>query len=490
MCLFTLTAHSQSVENLLNAPLLNQLLNSQGNEENFNLGGQEFEVNEDIIHELTQENIRLIREQYIQTLKISSELENEYSYRSKKSLSLVGYDLFEKMYSSKLESSEIRVGSIQDQYLIGPGDEIILQLKGGKNNRIIKKVLNNGTLLFSFSDPLMVAGLTFGEVKGLIENAVSQAFIETDAYITLGELKQIKVTVSGEVNIPGQYKVSSLASVLDIILLSGGIKKEGTLRNIKVFSNGSIRNLDLYNIVFGLNPEKLKSINLTNGSLILVPPLGKTAAIVGNINSPGIYEILEKNQNIEEIFKISGSLENNKEFFVKRLTKTNNDKVELNFNLATSLNNKDLIFVMPKEISSGGLVNLQGAVKSPFLYPVEKYSTLSSIVPNANFLIDDAYKFAFILKTKNNKTLSNEYKVINLWNIFKHKKDLSLKSDDELYFLRKTDLDFLLTPNVINVLNPITSQSNFNCSAVKILSEYVKAANTSGKFQFFLCQRH
>ena len=56
----------------------------------------------------------------------------------------------------------------------------------------------------------MVAGLTFGEVKNLIENAVSQAFIETDAYITLGELKQIKITVSGEVNIPGQYKVSSL----------------------------------------------------------------------------------------------------------------------------------------------------------------------------------------------------------------------------------------------------------------------------------------
>ena len=61
-----------------------------------------------------------------------------------------------------------------------------------------QKVLNNGTLLFSFSDPLMVAGLTFGEVKDLIENAVSQAFIETDAYITLGELKQIKVTVSAK----------------------------------------------------------------------------------------------------------------------------------------------------------------------------------------------------------------------------------------------------------------------------------------------------
>ena len=138
ICVFPLNAYSQSAENILASPLINQFLSSQGNEENFNFERQEFEVNEDIIHELTQENIRLIREQYIQNLKISSELENEYSYRSKKSLSLVGYDLFEKMYSNKLESSEIRVGAIQDQYLIGPGDEIILQLKGGKNNRISK----------------------------------------------------------------------------------------------------------------------------------------------------------------------------------------------------------------------------------------------------------------------------------------------------------------------------------------------------------------
>ena len=130
------------------------------------------------------------------------------------------------------------------------------------------------------------------------------------------------------------------------------------------------------------------------------------------------------------------------------------------------------------------MVNLQGAVKSPFLYPVEKYSTLSSIIPNANFLIDDAYKFAFILKTKNNNTLSDEYKIINLWNIFKHKKDFPLKSDDELYFLRKTDLDFSLTPNVINLLNPTINQSSFKCPAVKMLSEYVNAANTSGEFQF------
>ena len=139
-------------------------------------------------------------------------------------------------------------------------------------------------------------------------------------------------------------------------------------------------------------------------------------------------------------------------------------------------------------MSSSGLVNVQGSVKIPFSYPIEKYSSLSKIIPNEKFLREDSYKFAFILKTKNKKTLNFEYKTVNFWNIFKYKKDLKLKSDDELFILSNSDLEFLLSKDVINALNPQKKSFEYPCLAVKKLDEYSNAYALNGKYPFLSIQ--
>ena len=391
--LYSFVSYSQSLDNSITTNILEQLLKNEISSNNLFKefsDNTEYQTSEDRIHNLTEENIETIRNYLISDHRRESNLEKEYKERAKTRLSLIGYDMFQKLYDTNLKSLKKRVGGVQDNYIIGQGDEIIIQLKGGKNQRIVKKVLNNGRIILPFSEPLIVAGLTFQETKELIQSAVKESLIETDAYISLGEIKQINVTVSGEVNIPGQYTVSSLSSVLDVILMSGGIKKQGSLRNISIFSNGKKKNLDLYNIIFGLNPSELQSTFLSEGSLILVPPIGKTVGIVGSVNRPGIYEFSANKTKISDIFSLSGANSILREFFVKRLTDDMLDKVNLNLQINDFVSNKDLIFIIPKEMSSSGLVNVQGSVKIPFSYPIEKYSSLSKIIPNEKFLREDA----------------------------------------------------------------------------------------------------
>ena len=112
------------------------------------------------------------------------------------------------------------------------------------------------------------------------------------------------------------------------------------------------------------------------------------------------------------------------------------------------------------------------------------------IIPNEKFLREDAYKFAFILKTKNKNTLNFEYKIVNFWNIFKYKKDLELKSDDELFILSNSDLEFLLSKDVINALNPQKQSSKYPCIAVKKLDEYSNAYALNGQYPFCLFKIH
>ena len=109
------------------------------------------------------------------------------------------------------------------------------------------------------------------------------------------KIGQISVTIAGEVNIPGVYKIDPFSTAMDALLVAGGIKKSGTLRNIKLIEDNKFENIDLYDFLFGVQGTKKKNV-LKNGSTIIVPNRGNTVAAVGAFNKVGIYEILKEDK--------------------------------------------------------------------------------------------------------------------------------------------------------------------------------------------------
>ena len=214
-----------------------------------------------------------------------SALERIYSDRVGHKISQFGYDVL----GGGATIQVAQAGGIQDNYVLGVGDQVVVVLRGPENATYSQRVNRLGQVVLPRLPPVAAAGRTFGDFRSDIEARVAQAFVSTQAFVSLGEVRQVSVLVSGAVRNPGSRIISALASPLDAILLSGGITKAGSLRGIVIEGGGRSRTVDLYGVLSHAGTKSLGT--LVDGDRIFVPPLGKTVAISGGVRSAGIFEI-------------------------------------------------------------------------------------------------------------------------------------------------------------------------------------------------------
>lgn len=167
-----------------------------------------------------------------------------------------------------------QVGGVQDDYLLGPGDEIVVTLRGQDNSEHRVMVDRDGNVVLPRISPVAAAGLRFGDFRTRLLAGIHNAYLATDAYVSIGRLRQISVMVAGEVGSPGVRTLTGLSSPIDAILVSGGIKKTGSLRNVKLIHGGRTITIDLYG--FLTSGATTRQVTLGDGDRIVVPPLTKS----------------------------------------------------------------------------------------------------------------------------------------------------------------------------------------------------------------------
>ena len=114
--------------------------------------------------------------------------------------------------------------------------------------------------------------------------------IGTQAIVSLGDMRSIRVFVLGEAERPGSYTVSGLATITNALFASGGVKTIGSLRNIQLKRGGTlVRRLDLYDLL--LNGDTSNDVRVLPGDVIFIPPVGSTVGVTGEIRRPAIYEL-------------------------------------------------------------------------------------------------------------------------------------------------------------------------------------------------------
>lgn len=222
----------------------------------------------------------------------SSRLEQIFSQRAGVKLQQFGYDQFGRGRAVTIPQA----GALQDEYVLGPGDEVIVSLRGQESFEFRAIVDRNGQVVLPRLNPIPASGRTFGNFRQDMEAAVHRSYVATSAFVSIGQVRQISVLVSGEVNVPGQRLATGLSSVVDAILLSGGIKKTGSLRNIVIQRRGRRDVIDLYSVLTGNGSAR--DMRLADGDRIIVPPLSSAVAISGLVRRPGIYELAARTNNI------------------------------------------------------------------------------------------------------------------------------------------------------------------------------------------------
>ena len=266
--------------------------------------------------------------------------------------------------------------------------------------------------------------MSFGKVRRIIEEKVKLSLIETEVAISMGKLKSNTIVVGGEVYCPGIHQVNGLSSIIDVLSKSGGLKNTGSLRKIKIYNeNKTEKIVDLYGLIFGINPDSIVAEILANGSTIIVPTIGETISISGDVSKPGIYEIISQKTTLGNILDISGgfSLPGGYQTSLYRVDNSGNYKTYNNIDVNTILKNGDSLMVLSTSSILNSKFEVYGSVKTQGSFLNSQYPYLSNFVLGKNLLISDIYKYAIIIASRSSDGVETNYSTFNLKKSFARK---------------------------------------------------------------------
>ncbi|MDE6265962.1 MAG: SLBB domain-containing protein [Muribaculaceae bacterium] len=285
-------------------------------------------------------------------------------------------------------------------YLLGPGDEVLIDIWGTSEDHLRQTISPEGSIMISQVGPVYLNGMTINDANKHIKNVFSRKYAgmddaETDVQVTLGQIRSIQVDILGEVATPGTYRMSPFSSVFHALYRAGGINDIGTLRNIQVIRNGKkIAGVDIYDYLF--NGKTDGNIRLQEGDAIIIPPYEQLVSIDGNVKRPMYYEI-KPGETLQTLIDYSGGFTGDAyEEVVKlaRQTGTENEYYNIeNSDFSTyRLKDGDMITVGTILDRYANRVELKGSVYRPGLFAIGKdVTTLSELVEKADGLTDDAY---------------------------------------------------------------------------------------------------
>src|SRR5205807_8690278 len=179
---------------------------------------------------------------------------------------------------------------VTPEYLIGPGDELLVRAWGQIDVNYRAVVDRTGAIYLPKIGPISVAGVRYDQLNTYMKAAISRVFKNFDLDVTLGRLRAVQVFVVGQVRRPGSYTVSSLSTLVNALFASGGPSKRGSMRHIELKRQGRIvSDFDLYDLI--ANGDKSRDAQLLPGDVIYVPPVGRLVALAGSVNIPAIFEL-------------------------------------------------------------------------------------------------------------------------------------------------------------------------------------------------------
>ncbi|MDP2487449.1 SLBB domain-containing protein [Pseudoalteromonas marina] len=233
-----------------------------------------------------------------------AELSDDERFNPKKDeLKPFGYSLFAGEPTTFMPNES---AAVPDTYLVGPGDQLNINFYGKESESFDVTVDREGRISIPDLTPVQVAGLTFAEVKALINAKVEQEVIGVKAFVSLGQLRSMRILVLGEAYKPGSYSVSSLTTVSHALFVSGGVSDIASLRNIQVKRAGKVvSNFDLYDLL--IKGDSSKDIVLKPGDVVFVPSVGSQVTVEGLVKRPAIFE-LKQGETAKQLLNMAGGL--------------------------------------------------------------------------------------------------------------------------------------------------------------------------------------
>ena len=328
-------------------------------------------------------------------------------------------------------------------YRLGPGDAVIIDIYGASQKTIQSTVSPDGEVTIEGYGPVNVSGLTVAQANARLRNTLGSRYRSSRVKLTVGQTKTIMVNVMGEVKAPGTYTLSAFATVFHALYMAGGTNDLGTLRNIKVYRNNRLVTVvDIYDYI--LNGKLTGNVRLADNDVIVVGPYDCLVTITGKVKRPMIYE-MKKNESVNSLLKYSGGFAGDayrKSVRVNR--KTGREKSVYNveeFDFANfRIDDGDSVSVDSILPRYANTVEVKGAVFRPGMYNLgEQVNSVRSLIEHAEGLTEDAFTNRAVMhRMKADRNL--EVISVDLAGIMAgNTPDIPLKENDVLFIPTRQD---------------------------------------------------
>jgi polysaccharide export outer membrane protein len=402
-----------------------------------------------------------------------SSIEREYRERlADPTLKQFGYDLFQ----SATGTTGALTGAVDDSYVVGVGDTIVVQFQGATNDSKTVRVSREGQIVVGALPPIPAAGRSLASVRRDLQAATRRTLLGTDVFVSLGAVRAVTVFVGGEVAQPGQYSLTSLSDVSSALAQAGGARRSGSLRNVRIVRGGSTITVDLYGLLgIGAPP----SVRLADGDRVIVPVIGDTVAIGGSVARPGIYE-LRRGSSLSTLLAYAGGAlrPRGNQIAISRITADGSEEYIRAATLATTLVPGDAVQLTGGSAGgSTGRVVLRGYVSNPGARALVAAPTVRDLLGDINNLRTDTYMPMAVLIRRDPVTAARSFEPVSLLTALNSRPGVVLRSDDRLYVFSRDDIDFL---NRTPVRRIVLGQPNTltECASLDRLEALVRDSQT------------
>ena len=365
---------------------------------------------------------------------------------------IFGHNLFNNQNLTFAPNENI---ATPENYRLGPGDEVIIDIWGTNQNTIRQEISPDGFINIEGIGLLYLGGMTVKEAEKYARKQLNQIYsldgedARSEIKLTLGALRTIQVNVMGEVAVPGTYFLSSLSSVYHALYRAGGFTDLGSLRNIELIRNGkTIKHIDIYQLL--VMGKAADGITLQDGDIVLVPAYESIVDIAGNVKRPMKYE-MKDGETVADVIGYSGGFKGDAYTANLNLIRRNGRE----YQVYTVLQDEYGSFpVMDADSLTVGQIidryenrlEIKGAVYRPGTYQLsDKLDSVNELVGIADGLKGDAFTNRAIIQ-REREDLTLETIAIDLGAIMRGEaEDVTLKANDILYVSSIHDLQDLGT---------------------------------------------
>ena len=339
-----------------------------------------------------------------------------------KDLTVFGRSFFSSYASTFMPINDPAASS---NYILDVDDLLFVQYLGDSDDAFEIRIDRAGNIILPEIGPLQIAGLSINDANQKLNEILSDSLINTSAVLSLREVRDINVIVTGFVENPGVYVASGYSNIIHILKIAGGIAPNGSYREILVKRKGdTLYTIDLYDIF--IEGDTSSNFSLRSGDSVVVKSSNRFVPIVGATNRQAIFEFRE-GETVSNLLNFAGgvSIDANREMKF-HLVRENQGQFKV-FHQSISdgdnltLQPRDKIFVKFKDYSSddtfltsdesfvADYVEVTGAVKFPGKYYVSQNENLSDLIEAFGGYKKDAYVFGAALFNEDAKLLEKEF---------------------------------------------------------------------------------